>query len=156
MSTITVRKDQPATQTAITRDPVRDWMRSMWDWDPFREMQPFFQTERTFVPTFEIKETKEGYLFKADMPGVKENDLEVTVSGSRLTIKGKREEEKKQETETYYAYERNYGSFTRAFTLPEGCDGAKAHAELKDGVLTLLVPKTAEAQPRRIDVRAAK
>jgi HSP20 family protein len=156
MSTITVRKDQPATQAAITRDPVRDWMRSMWDWDPFREMQPFFQTERTFVPTFEIKETKEGYLFKADMPGVKENDLEVTVSGSRLTIKGKREEEKKQETETFYAYERSYGSFTRAFTLPEGCDGAKAHAELKDGVLTLLVPKTAEAQPRRIDVRAAK
>lgn len=156
MSTITVRKDQPATEAAIARDPVRDWMRSMWDWDPFREMQPFFQTERTFVPTFEIKETKEGYLFKADMPGVKENDLEVTVSGSRLTIKGKREEEKKQETETYYAYERSYGSFTRAFTLPEGCDGAKAHAELKDGVLTLLVPKTAEAQPRKIDVRAAK
>lgn len=156
MSSITVRKDQPTTQTAITRNPLENWMRSMWDWDPFREMQPFFQTERTFVPAFEIKETKEGYLFKADLPGVKENDLEVTVSGSRLTIKGKREEEKKQETETFYAYERTYGSFTRAFTLPEGCDGAKAHAELKDGVLTLLVPKTAEAQPRRIDVRATK
>ena len=153
MSNITVKKEP--TQ-AVVRTPLNEWMRSMWDWDPFREMTPFFQAERTFIPAFEIKETKEGYLFKADMPGVKENDLEVSITGSRLTIKGKREEEKKQESETYYTYERSYGAFTRTFTLPEGCDGAKAHAELKEGVLTLLVPKTLEAQPKRIDVKTTK
>jgi HSP20 family protein len=160
MGTLTVRKDQPTTQptlTTPTRDPLENWMRNVFGWDPFREMQPFLtQAERTFVPAFEIKETKEGYLFKADMPGVKESDIDVMVTGNRLIIKGKRDEEKKQETETYYAYERNYGSFTRTFTLPEGCDGTKAQGELKEGVLTLLVPKTPEAQPKKIDLRATK
>jgi HSP20 family protein len=152
MTNIAVRKD-PTTTPATTRDPWEQWMRSVFGWDPFRELAPFTAADRTFMPSFEIKETKEGYLFKADGPGVKEGDIDVTVTGNRLTIKGKREEEKKQESETYFCYERSYGTFARSFTLPDGCDGVKAHAELKDGVLTLLVPKTAEAQPKRIEVK---
>lgn len=150
MSNVTVRKEQPAAPVV---DPWDRWMRSMLGWDPFRELAPLTAMDRSFMPAFEIKETKEGYLFKADLPGVKETDLEVTVTGNRLTVKGKRDEEKKQETDTYFCYERNYGSFTRTFTLPDGCDGTKAHADLKDGVMTLLVPKTPEAQPRKIEVK---
>ena len=130
-------------------------MRGLLGWDPFREMAAW-RGEMSFTPAFEVKETKDGYVFRADVPGIKEEDLEVHLTGQRLTISGKREEEKKQESETYYTYERSYGSFTRTFTLPEGCDGAKAHAELKEGVLTLLVPKTLEAQPKRIDVKTTK
>jgi len=153
MTNITVRKDHPAVPTT---DPWERLMRNFFGWDPFREMQPYAAVDRAFAPAFEIKETKEGYLFRADMPGVKEGDVECMITGNRLTIKGKREDERKQENETYYCYERSYGSFTRAFTLPDGVDAARVHAELKDGVLTLLVPKMPEAQPKKIDVKGAK
>jgi HSP20 family protein len=152
MANISVRKEQ-APAPAIVTDPWERLVRTFFGADPFRELAPLASFERAFVPAFEIKETKEGYLFKADVPGVKDSDIEVTVAGNRLTIKGKREEEKRQDTDTYYCYERSYGSFTRSFTLPEGCDGSRAHAEMKDGVLTLLVPKTPEAQPKRIEVK---
>lgn len=134
-----------------------------WHWDPFRQMAPFLtgpgpgeEQPARFAPDFEVKETKEGFVFKADVPGVKEKDIEITLTGNRLTISGRREAEVEEKLDTYYAYERSYGSFTRAFTLPEGTDGNNhIRADLKDGVLTLVLPKRAELQPRRIEVKVA-
>ena len=127
-------------------------------WDPFRQMAPFLTGEEQparFTPAFEIKETKDGFVFKADVPGIKEKDLEITMTGNRLTISGKREAEKEETTDSYYARECSYGGFTRAFTLPEGTDGNNhIRAELNQGVLTLLLPKRPELQPRRIEVKA--
>lgn len=156
MANITVNKNgnapAPMQQTAPEWDPAR-WMRGMLSWDPFREMAPFFNEERVaFVPAFEIKETTDAYVFKADVPGIKQEDLEVHLTGNRLTISGKREAEKKEQKETFYAYERSYGSFTRAFTLPEGVDEGRIVADLRDGVLTLSVPKKPEMQPKKITV----
>lgn len=135
------------------REPFR-WM----GWDPFREMAPFWPGEEQpvrFAPDFEVKETKAGFVFNADVPGIKEKDLEITMTGNRLTISGKREVEMEDGTDTYYARERSYGSFTRAFTLPEGTDGGDhIRASLHEGVLTLLLPKKPELQPRRIEVKA--
>ena len=137
-------------------DPA-GWARELLRWDPFREIMPALSTtEFAFTPAFEIKETKDGYLFKADLPGVQEKELEVTRTGNRLTVSGKREAEHEETGETFYAMERSYGSFTRVFTLPEGIDGDHIRAELKDGVLTLLVPKTPETQPKKISVAAPK
>jgi HSP20 family protein len=160
MSNITVRKEngnKPATLATLEQrwEPFR-LMRDLMGWDPFREMTPFTpQIPAGFVPSFEIKETKDGYCFKADVPGVKENDLEVTVTGNRLTVSGKREAEKHEQTDTYYTYERSYGDFTRAFTLPDGVDFSSVRADLKDGVLELSVKKTLEAQPKKIAVQSA-
>ncbi len=109
--------------------------------------------ELTFSPAFEVKETKEGYSFKADLPGVAEKDVEVTRTGNRLAISGKREAERQDKGETYYACERSYGSFTRTFTLPDGIDGERIRAELKDGVLSVLVPKLPEAKPQKIAIK---
>ena len=125
-----------------------------FDRDPFRQMQPF-AGERGFMPDFEVKETKDGYLFKADLPGVKDSDLDISISGNVLTISGKRDSEERQEGETFYAYERNFGAFTRSFTLPEAADADHVRADLKDGVLTLLLPKKPEMQPRKITIKAA-
>jgi len=126
-------------------------------WDPFRQMAPFRPGEEQsacFSPDFEIKETKDGFVFKADIPGVKEKDLEITMTGNRLTISGKREAERGEPADIYYARECSYGGFTRAFTLPEGTDGNNhIRAELGQGVLTLLVPKKPELQPKRIEVK---
>jgi len=93
-------------------------------------------------------------VFKADLPGVKESDIEVSLVGNRLAISGKREGEKEEKAETYYAYERSYGSFTRTFTLPSDIDSAHIKAELKNGELTVVVPKAAAAVAKRIPVAA--
>jgi HSP20 family protein len=146
-----------ANPTAARRE--REWepmrmMREMMGFDPFREMAPFWPADErgAFLPAFEVKETKDGYLFKADLPGVKEGDLDITLTGNRLSVTGKRESEQQEKTDTYYVYERSYGTFSRAFTLPEGVEAAKVHAELKEGVLTIDLPKRPELQAKRIAV----
>ena len=161
MANITVRKENhnPQQQTsnlARESDPFRA-MRDIFRWDPFREMAPVFNVEplMNFAPDFEVKETKDTYLFKADLPGVKENDIEVTTTGNRITISGSRKEETEEKAETYYACERKYGSFSRSYTLPEGADMQHINAELKAGVLTVGVAKLAEVQPRKISVKSA-
>lgn len=130
------------------------FVRDLLHWDPSREVSPMWPVtqEVLFQPDFDVKETKESFLFKADLPGVREQDLEVTVTGSRLTIAGKRSEEKEDKADTYYAYERSQGSFTRSFTLPEEADVEHLHAELKNGVLTLVVPKRAAAVARKVTI----
>ena len=128
-------------------------------WDPFRQMIPFLtgvEQAARFTPDFEIKETKDGFVFKADVPGVKEEDLEITMTGNRLTISGKREAETEDKTDIHFARECSYGGFTRAFTLPEGTDdgNTRIRAEVNQGVLMLFLPKRPEQQPRRIEVTA--
>jgi HSP20 family protein len=152
MADITVKK---ANENAIEAwDPfrqMREWMR----WDPFREMAPFFRGEREWMPAFEVRENKDSYTFKCDLPGVKKEDIEVTLTGNRLSISGKREAEQETKQDTYYAFERSYGSFVRVFTLPDGIDTEHLKSELKDGVLTLVVPKKPEAQAKKIPIAAA-
>jgi HSP20 family protein len=156
MANITVRRNGGEITPTIPSEwePGR-LFREFLRWDPFRELSPVFSEERaTFMPAFEIKETKESYTFKADLPGVREEDLEITMTGNRLAISGKRESEKEDKGSTYYTCERSYGSFLRSFTLPQGIDSEHLRAELKEGVLTLVVPKKPEAQPRKIEVKA--
>ena len=144
------KEPTPTPTTTPTWDPFQE-MRSLLGWEPTRLMRT-----DAFMPAFEVKETKDGYLFKADLPGVKETDFEVSLTGDRLVISGKREAEKSDQNDTFYAWERTYGSFQRAFTLPRGIDAEHVHAELKDGVLTVMVPRAAEAQVKKIAVKAEK
>jgi HSP20 family protein len=159
---ITLRRENPVVKNPEIQswDPFRE-MQSLLRFDPFREMPRLFNynyniPEIAFAPAFEVKETKDAFIFKADIPGVKENDLEVNVTGERLVISGKREEEKKEENETVYTWERSYGAFTRSFMLPQGVDTAHARAELKEGVLSLVLPKLPEVQPKKIAVKSEK
>jgi HSP20 family protein len=154
--------------TLIRRDP-RDFGRRYGApaaLDPFRIMDAFFGADagaarepvngpRAFAPRFEVRETKDAYVFKADVPGVPEKDIEIQLTGNVLTISGERKQENAQEGERYFALERSYGRFSRSFSLPEGADGEHATADVKDGVLALRVPKKPEVQPRRINVGAA-
>ncbi len=126
------------------------------EWDPFETMTQLLGTRgretSAFVPAFEVKETQDAFIFKADLPGVQEKDLDISLTGGRLVVSGKRETERRDENERYFAYERSFGSFSRAFTLPEGVDADHISAELKDGVLHLVLPKLPEVQPKRIQV----
>jgi len=131
-------------------------MRDILRWDPFRELEAAGGDYGVFAPSFDVKETKDGYEFRADLPGVREEDLEISLTGNRLAISGHREQEKREQGETYYASERSYGVFSRAFTLPDGTDGDNVKAELKNGVLQVLVPKKPEVQPRKITIAKAE
>jgi HSP20 family protein len=150
-----IRRNQgheTAPATGAAWDPFRV-MRDMLRWDPFRELEGAAGGDYgIFAPSFDVKETKEGYVFRADLPGVREEDLEISLTGNRLAISGHREQEKREQGDTYYASERSYGAFSRAFTLPEGTDADNVKAELKNGVLQVIVPKKPEVQPRKITI----
>lgn len=133
------------------RDPFRA-MHELLRWDPFREIEPRTWGVRAWSPDFDVRETKDSYVFKADLPGVKKEDLDISLVGDRLRVSGKREEEEETKDDTYYAYERNYGSFTRTFTLPDTADTEHVSAKLSDGELTLVIPKTTESKARKIQI----
>ena len=152
------RRDEGGSITPRGAFDPFEIMRDFMNWDPFRELSRGLPAVRpaVFTPSFDVKERKDAYVFKADLPGVKEEDLDVELVGNRLTVSGKREEEQREEGETWFTYERSYGDFTRSFTLPEGVDTEHANAEMKDGVLTIVIPKKAEAQPKRIPLLRGK
>ena len=131
----------------VTRDPYSFARDLFFGWDPFFGREP-----SAFAPTFEVKETAEAFLIKADLPGVEEKNLDINLHNGVLTVAGHRDSEERKEGETYALYERQYGSFTRSFSLPDLADGDKIQAKLENGVLTLAVPKKAEAKPKKISI----
>lgn len=139
------------TQDVFSWDPFR-MMDALLRWDPFRSGEGWFGRVGEFVPSLDVRESKDAYLVKADLPGVDEKDVEINLTGNVLTISGKREQEHREEGDQYYAMERSYGTFSRALSLPDGADGEHVSAEMKDGVLTVRIPKKPEVQPRRITI----
>ncbi|AUX20895.1 spore coat protein [Sorangium cellulosum] len=160
MANLIHRREREPGSLSRGWDPLRtdpfQMMRDLLRWGPFREMESLGGwAERAFTPEIELKETKDAFVICADLPGVDEKDLEISVTGNRIQISGKREEEERREDDRYFAYERSYGSFCRAFTLPEGANADEVTAELKNGVLSVRVPKRPEVQARRITVQPA-
>jgi HSP20 family protein len=105
---------------------------------------------------FDVRETSDAFILQADMPGVVEKDIDISLANNRLTISGKRESEQEVKGETYYRSERTWGNFSRSFTLPTDVDANKVGAELKNGVLVISLPKTGESTTRHIPVHAEK
>jgi len=139
-----------------------DFDRSWWG-VPFprttRAVEPFWQRQlaRATTPAVDIAESDKAYEVTAELPGMDEKDIEVKLVNGGLTIKGEKTEEKEEKKKDYYVHERHFGSFERSFRLPEGVDADKIEATFKKGVLTVTLPKTAEAQKaaKKIAVKAA-
>ncbi|MCK6453045.1 MAG: Hsp20/alpha crystallin family protein [Alphaproteobacteria bacterium] len=114
------------------------------------ELEPFWRREFSFgaVPAVDIVEKDKAYEITAELPGMDEKNVEVTFSEGMLTIKGEKQEEKEEKKKDYYLSERRYGSFHRSMRVPEGIDADKIEAGFKKGVLTVTLPKTAEAQKK--------
>ncbi len=106
----------------------------------------------TWTPAVDIKEQDEGFVLKADIPGVDPKDIEVTMDNGVLTLKGERKHELQQEANGYKRVERSYGTFHRRFSLPDAADAERVTAKGKDGVLEVFIPKHEKVQPRRITV----
>ncbi len=107
---------------------------------------------KPWTPPVDIVETQNELVLKADVPDVKAEDIEVSFENGTLTLKGKREFEKKDEGKGYHRIERSYGSFVRAFTLPETVDPEKLVADYKNGVLTITIGKKEIAKPKSVKV----
>jgi HSP20 family protein len=109
------------------------------------------------APAIDLAESDGEYEITAELPGMDEKNIDIKLSNGTLTIKGEKSEEKEQKDKEYYLSERRYGSFQRSFQLPEGVDAEKIAASFAKGVLTVKLPKTAEAKKaaKKIEVKAA-
>lgn len=132
------------------RDPFA-MARELLSWDPLFAARP----ATAFSPAFEVKESADAFTVKADLPGVAEADLDIAVHNNVLTVSGSRAAEERKDGESYALYERQFGSFSRGFSLPDLADGERVAAKLEAGVLTLTIPKKAEAKPRKIALTKA-
>lgn len=107
-------------------------------------------------PAVDVTEDGKDYKITAELPGLEEKDLNVTVAGGMLTIKGEKSYEKDEKNTDRHVSERAYGSFRRSFALPDGVDADKITADMAKGVLTVTLPKTAQAaKQKKIEVKAA-
>jgi HSP20 family protein len=133
-------------------------------WDPFvdfaRISKDFFDHEEAngsprFVPPVDVTEEKEAFLVRAELPGLKPEDVKIDLDKNVLTLSGERKLEKKDEKAGYRRIERRYGAFSRSFVLPETVKEDGIEATMADGVLTVKIPKQPALQPRKIAVKAS-
>lgn len=155
-------------------------MSLFWEWDPFHELDtlqrrldrlynqsttPALESKRggaeprelartsfTWRPQVDVRETDKEIILHADVPGVSENDLSVSIDNGMLTVSGKREATKKEENERFHRIERSFGSFSRSVPLPEHVDPAAVKASFENGVLEVHVPKPEKEQPKKVSI----
>jgi HSP20 family protein len=149
MATLPVRKRE-REQGALARlhNEMDDLFRGFFhDWD-----LPALGRGRW--PALDIAETENELVVKAEVPGCKAEDIDISIHGNMLTISGEKKEEKEEKKKDYYHVERSYGSFKRDLTLGSDVDPAKIEATCKDGVLTVTLPKSEKAKPTKIKIKA--
>lgn len=109
------------------------------------------------IPSMDVSENDKAYTITAELPGIDMKDIEITVAEGYITVKGEKKAENKEEKEGYFRQERSYGSFQRTVSLPDKANTEAAEASLKNGVLTISVPKevSAESKPRKLNIKSA-
>lgn len=145
--------------------------REITPWRPFRELEewerrfdgllgrPLWRLpveERGWMPAVDVFEKEDKFVVKAELPGMKEDDIDVSVVGDTLSIKGEKKTETEVKEEDYYRSERSYGSFYRSIALPSNVDADKIAASFEDGVLEVTLPKSAKVKPKKIALSARK
>ena len=124
--------------------------------ESFFNNRPFYsnpEVANLISPPVDVEETAEGYLIRADLPGMTEKDVKVSLVGDTLTLRGERKRESETTSGNVHRTERLFGSFERTFTLPAPVRGDKVKASYRNGVLEILVPKAEEAKVREIEVQ---
>ncbi|MGD9014493.1 MAG: Hsp20/alpha crystallin family protein [Candidatus Omnitrophota bacterium] len=119
--------------------------------DPFTDLFGL-QDEKAWAPAVDIYDNKSNLVIKADLPGMTQKDIDVSVEDDVLRIKGEKKKEHEEKRDNYFRLERSYGYFERSFALPSNVDATKVKAAYKDGVLELTLPKKEEAKPKQIKV----
>jgi HSP20 family protein len=173
---ISQKAESNATRDVDVRHRKDNHMKALTTWNPFQEMDEVRNRLSTFFggfPTFPIRFPKNGdrfkladwsplvdimedddeYLFKAELPEMKKDDVKVTIENGVLYISGERTAEKEEKKRKFHRLERFFGTFERRFTVPEDADAAKITAEFKEGVLQVHLPKSPTAKPKPIEIK---
>jgi len=150
--------------------------RGLIPWRPFRELEEMERrfedilgrpslpsvwrripmVEMGWTPAIEVFEKEDKFVVKTELPGMKEEDIDISVVGDTLTIKGERKAESEVKEEDYYCCECSYGSFSRSIAVPSNVDAKKIEASYGDGILEVSLPKAPEVKPKKIAVSAKK
>jgi HSP20 family protein len=139
-------------QTYRGWDPF-SMVENLLGWDPWQvERAAGSATASAFYPRVDVSESENGYLFRADLPGIREENLDISLAANMLTLSGHRSSEHSDSGDRYHVVERSHGHFSRSFALPEGTDADSITAELSDGVLTVRIAKKADLQPRKVSI----
>ena len=150
---------------------LETWRPRFTTWNPFRDLAraeremeemfgrplrwPWGDRERGWAPAVDLVDRKDEIVLRADLPGLDEKDIEVTVQDGALTIRGERKEEREEKKEDFHYGERSYGAFTRTLMLPAGVERHGVKATFTKGVLEVHLPKAKEAKETKIEVKAA-
>lgn len=142
--------------------------KKMRKWEPFRElvslrddMDRFFKSffgssleevEGFWAPVIDIEEDNDNYYVRAEIPGIKKEDVKISVRGNAISVSGERKQESETKNKTFHRVERSYGRFRRTVTLPSEIDADTVKATYKDGILTITLPKPESAKPKEIEV----
>lgn len=150
--------------TLMTREPRG--LRSLFDYDPLGALREevddvvskFVRNGGSWLPgiagpSLDVSETDNEIEVRADLPGLKAEEIDIQVSGSTLTIRGERKEEKEEKGKTFHRVERRVGEFSRSVTLPCDVQESKVDAQYADGVLTIKLPKSPEARTHKVKVK---
>jgi HSP20 family protein len=155
-SSLDVRRQKRARDREI--DPlIADWL---FDFpfslaDPFTDMAPArtWDNPLKWRPAVDVHEGEKEFTITADLPGVNKEDIKIEIQDGTIVIKGEKKQEKKEEREGYTRVERNYGTFTRKITVPDGVDPQQTVAKYENGVLQLTLPKTEKPKGHTINIQ---
>ena len=138
-------------------------MKSVVRWNPFRdfvsvqdEMNQLLREAYVWQPPVDVEETPEGYKVHLELPGMRLEDIKITLENNRLTIRGQKTRTEERNDSTYHRVERIYGTFERSFSLTHAVNSEKIGATYRDGVLEVTVPKAEEAKAREIPIQVAR
>lgn len=162
-----VKETKPAVRGRTEMEPWRisnvermfeDWLEDFWS-RPFpRLWRPGFGQIRALslaAPALDVYEQKDDLIVKAEIPGLSKEEIEISLEGHTLTIKGEKKKEEEVKEEDYYHSERTYGAFSRSIELPVAVQTDKVNASFKNGVLEIRLPKTEEAKKNVVKVKVA-
>jgi HSP20 family protein len=139
---------RPFRELATVRDEMDSlWERFLGEWpvlEPFR---------REWTPSLDVSEMKDSIVVKAEIPGIDPKDIDISLTGAALTIKGEKKQEKEQKDENYHRVERSNGAFARSVRLPKEVQSDKIEGSYKNGVLKITLPKSEEAKKKEIKIK---
>ncbi len=148
MNLVPFRRSNTNTLSRLHNEMDRVFDRFLdWDW-------PGNGGERGWLPALDLAEREDALLVKAELPGMKAENIDISVTGNVLTLSGEKKDDVEEQKDSYYHVERRHGYFRREITLPSDVDADRIDASYTDGVLTITLPKAESAKPRRIEVKS--
>ncbi|NIS61516.1 MAG: Hsp20 family protein [Proteobacteria bacterium] len=123
-------------------------------WENFFGERPLTRMwEREWTPSLDVSETKDNFVVKAEVPGIDAKDIDISLTGDVLTIKGEKRQEREEKEEDYHLVERSYGSFSRSVRLPAEVESSKIKASYKNGILNITLPKSEKVKAKEVKIK---